>query len=180
MNLPVRPYIDLDLGYVSKSWVNSMRKEYPFHKMSRTAIDKYAERVRALVNVTNVLVATDPEDPATLYGFICYENTPFLGRHTPTLHYVCVANAFRKMGIATSLFNSAFRIREYRMHYTHITRSLKNAGLEKKWNLSDYDPYLIEGALFRESRDIDLRAVYANKIPGQGCYVGRAGGSPST
>lgn len=178
MHFPVRPLIPVDIGYITKTWVSSARREYPYRNMSKLAIKKYAERVRALVEVSEVLVATDPEDPATLYGFICYENTPFLGKHTPTLHYIYVTDKFRRLGIATALFDAAFPVREPKMHYTHMTRSLRDAKLEKRWKLSDYDPYLIEGALFKDSRDIDARATYWSQIPGQGGPLGRTGGTP--
>lgn len=133
--------------------------------MNSDVIRKFGERVCALVSVSNTLIAHDPENDDIILGFITFESGLYLGQHKPTLHYVYVRRRFRKIGIASQLFQEAFPSEQAPIAYTHLTRSIKDAKLKEKWNLGEFDPYLIEGALFRESKCIDAKAIYWKNIP---------------
>ena len=162
---PIRKLRPTDVAYIADSWVRSCRSQYPISEMPAKVIKKFGERVCALVSVAEVLIAHDPQNDDVIYGFICYEKGLFLGQNTPTLHYIYTRRDFRKLGIASALFQAAFKDEQAPIAYTQLTRSIKNASLKEKWNLGDFDPYLIEGALFRESHSIDTRAIYWQHIP---------------
>lgn len=174
MNWKTRKYRPTDLSYISDSWVRSCRSQYPFSAMSTDAIRKFGERVCALVSVSETLVCHDPDNEDIIYGFITYEKGLYIGRNIPTLHYIYVRRNFRKLGIASTLFQEALGQEQAPIAYTHITRSLKDGNLIQKWQLGDFDPYLIEGALFRESKSIDARAIYWQHLP---CIAHPAGGA---
>ena len=135
--------------------------------MSSEAIDKYSERVEALIETTVTIVACDPINEDVIYGFACGETGRYLGVESPTLHYVFVRKPFRSNGLGTSLVHTLFPNGE-QLIYTHITKAIHHAKLEKKWNLCKYDPYFIEGALYSRARNFDKRALQRS----YGCAVG--------
>lgn len=168
MNWPTRPLKSTDKNFVTKTWVEQLRwRQYPFCEMSQDAISKLSVRIRSLVDVAKLIIACDEKDDDVIYGFICYEDGPYLGNDTPTLHFVWTRNKLRRNGVANILLSQAFGKDHGPLHYTHITKALNNGNLKKKWRLKNYDPYLIEGALFRDARKIDTRAIYWSQIPGQ-------------
>lgn len=163
---PIRAIKPSDKNYITKTWVMSLRSQFPFSEMSNDAISKFSARIRALIGVAEVCVVYDSKNEDVVYGFCCYETGLYLGRNIPTLHFIWTRKALRQNGVATSLIGHAFPERPV-LHYTHITRHLNNGNLRKKWRLESYDPYLIEGALFRDAKNIDARAIYWAQIPGQ-------------
>ena len=158
MELPIRPVRPTDHNYIIKSWVMSLRGQFPFSKMSADAICKYSRRVEALLDTAVTIVACDPDNPDVVYGFACGETGRYLGVDSPTLHYVWVRKPFRRNGFATSLVHTLFPDGE-QLIYTHITKVIHHAKLEKKWNLCNFDPYYIEGALYAKARNLDKRAI---------------------
>ena len=174
---PTRSLKATDKNYITKSTVMSLRGQFPFSEMCPDAISKFSARIRALIDTADVLIAPDPEDLNLIYGFICFEKGLYLGKDIPTLHYVWTRKAMRRNGIASTLINTAFGEDHGSLHYTHITRFLNNGNLRKKWQLTKYDPYLVEGALFRDAKQIDVKAIYWSQIPGQ---VGASKGARTT
>jgi len=157
-DIPIRPARRGDKNYIIKSWVRSMRGQFPYSKMSSGAIRKYAKRVEALIATTITLVACDPEDGDVVYGFVCGESGRYLGVESPTLHYVWVRKQFRQNGIGTALVRTIFPNSEP-LTYTHITKAVHYANLEEKWNLRNFDPYFVEGALYSRARNFDTGAL---------------------
>lgn len=158
MEIPIRPARPGDRNYIIESWVLSLRKQFPFNKMSADTLAKYSERVEALIGKAITIVACDPVNPDVVYGFACGESGKYLGVESPTLHYVRVRKKFRRLGIGTSLVSTLFPNGE-QLAYTHITKVIHHAKLEDRWNLKTYDPYYIEAALYDRARDFDERAL---------------------
>jgi GNAT superfamily N-acetyltransferase len=155
--IPIRPARPGDRNYIIKSWVRSISGQFPFSRMSPTAINKYSKRVESLIDTAITVAACDPQNDDVVYGFACGESGAYLGVESPTLHYVWVRKPFRQRGIGTSLVRTIFPNGEP-LIYTHITKAIHNANLEKAWNLSEYDPYYVEGALYSRARALDARA----------------------
>ena len=126
--------------------------------MSQNAISKYSKRVKALLSSTATVVACDPVKDDIVYGFACGETGKYLGVEAPTLHYVWVRNKFRRHGLGTALVRTMFP-KDGPLIYTHITKAVQYAKLKKKWHLSEYDPYYVEGALYSKARNLDFGAV---------------------
>lgn len=163
MNLPIRPMQAGDRSYIIKTWVLSLRSQFPFSEMCSDAIAKYSKRVESLLDTADVLVACDTERPDLVYGFICYEQGKYLGVDAPTLHFIHVRYKFRENGIASQMFYTAFPKHED-VTYTHITKALHYAKLKEKWKLRHYDPYYIEGALYSQARKLDAKAMYRDGL----------------
>ena len=163
MDIPVRKMEPGDRSFIIRSWVTSMRAQYPFSAMSRSAIAKYSKRVEALIGIANVLVACDEINPDVVYGFIVYEDGEYLGRDSPTLHMIWVRKKFRNLGIGTHLMFSAFPTLP-KIIFTHHTKDITRANLKEKWNLEEYDPYYIEGALYVQARKFDAKAICWNEL----------------
>ena len=162
MNFPIRKMRDGDRGYVIKSWVLSLRSQFPYSEMCSDATAKYSKRVEALIDTADVLIAHDPTSEDLIYGFICYEQGKYLGVDAPTLHYVYTRRSFRKNSIANQLFAAAFPGKQA-ITYTHLTKAIHHAKLKEKWNLQSYDPYYVEGALYSRARQLDAKAIYRDK-----------------
>lgn len=167
MNWPVRPIKPTDKNFITRSWIMSMRGQFPVSQLSKEAVSKFSARVRALVDVANVAVVCDPKNEDVIYGFCCYETGLYLGKDIPTLHYIWTRRAMRRNGIGQFLMEYCFGKALPPIHYTHTTRYLGYGKIKQKWSLKHYDPYLIEGALFRDAKKIDIRAIYWSQIPCQ-------------
>jgi hypothetical protein len=152
-----------DRNYLIKSWVMSIRSQFPFSEMSSTAIAKYAKRVEALLGVADTLVACDPKNEDVVYGFVCYEAGEYLGRQAPTLHYVWTRKQFRRLGVAGQMVREALP-GAAKIIYTHYTKEITRARLKEKWNLGEFDPYFVEGALYSKARNFDARAIYRGEL----------------
>jgi ribosomal protein S18 acetylase RimI-like enzyme len=131
--------------------------------MSSGAIAKYSKRVEALVGIAKVVVACDPKNEDVIYGFIVYEEGEYLGRDAPTLHMVWVRKKFRQLGIGSQLLCNAFA-GNMPLIYTHHTKDITRAKLKEKWNLVEYDPYYVEGALYVQARKFDAKALYWSEL----------------
>jgi hypothetical protein len=159
-----RPYRPTDAPYIIKSWVRSLEKQFPYSEMSPAAVGKMAKRIEALLAISACVVACDPVNDDVIYGFACGSCGRYLGVEAPTLHYVWVRRGqsgtpgFRHNGIGTALVKKLFPSNEA-IIYTHITKAIHHAGLKEKWNLKQYDPYFIEGALYAEARSLDAYAA---------------------
>lgn len=136
-----------------------MARQFPFSEMSDNAIAKYSQRVSALLDTAVTVVACDPENDDVIYGFACGEGGAYLGVDSPTLHYVMVRHPFRRRGIGTMMVRALFP-QAVPIIYTHITKAIHNANLKARWNLYEYDPYYVEGALYSKARHFDAGAIF--------------------
>jgi hypothetical protein len=90
--------------------------------------------VEGILDVSQVVLAVNPDDHAEVYGFICYDNS--------TLHYAYTKYKFRKLGIAASLIDSVGGFKQFQVT-SHLPRNW--AEVFTKYGLV-YDPYLTKGA----------------------------------
>lgn len=148
-----------------------MCKQFPFSEMSENAVAKYSKRVEALLATAITVVACDPVNDDVIYGFACGESGSYLGVESPTLHYVMVRHNFREHGIGTRLVRTIFPDGAP-LIYTHITKAIHHANLKSKWNLVEFDPYYVEGALYSKARNLDAGAVLRPRQHTGGAVVG--------
>jgi hypothetical protein len=115
--------------------------------MARAKLEK---RIDHLVSGTSsVTVAADPEDEDVIVGWAV---------HDPgVLHYIWVKYNLRKHGFGTILFNFLFP--DAPPLHTFLSRNIRKYGLDKKWGLHHYDPYLIEDLMFSAALRFDTEAV---------------------
>lgn len=96
-----RPAEAGDVGYIVHSWLESYHKGNPL--MRQVRFHRYKEpqrrRIHELLGRSHVICACDAEFPDTLYGWACGEKV----ESTPFLHYVYVAQLWRREGIARTL-----------------------------------------------------------------------------
>jgi hypothetical protein len=100
----IRPAQGDDLRFIFGTWLNSMWQRYHNTKSGLSKSNFFAEYPRTIDYIlddenTRVSVASDPEEPSVIYGYIVYNYT--------CIFAVFVKGAFRKWGIGTSLYNYA-------------------------------------------------------------------------
>lgn len=104
-NWNIREAKGKDLSFIYSTWVNSYRYGSSLGKSCRNSIffPEYNRIVDAILEKprTKILVATTPEDPDTILGYLVHD--------PDVIHYVFVKEVFRKMGIARSLFHQSGR-----------------------------------------------------------------------
>lgn len=94
-----RPY---DLPFVLSSWMQSHREEGANALMDNDAYFAAVKpRLIEILSRSPVLVASNPEDPWQVYGWIAAE--------PDVLHYVYVKSVYRKFGIGRQLFDAVGR-----------------------------------------------------------------------
>jgi GNAT superfamily N-acetyltransferase len=128
----VRPVATGETDFVYSSWLNSY-EDSPFARGIRKSI--YFDRQRRLINSISarggkLLVATHPEAPDAVLGWVCVEEPDFV-------HYVFVKQAWRRMGVASLLLEQA----SARFKYTHRTAVGESFVLKRFPGAGVYDPY---------------------------------------
>lgn len=109
MSIAFRSIEPRDRPFVISTWETSYRRAHTsgaipmvlWADIMRGVVEHYVDRPHTLT-----IVAHNPDDPdpiADLYGFICCEPD----EHPPIVYYVYVKEAYRKQGIARSLFHAA-------------------------------------------------------------------------
>jgi GNAT superfamily N-acetyltransferase len=82
------------------------------------------------------LVATDPADPATIYGYLVFERIEGIF----VLHYVYVKHTFRAMGVMRQLMAATEQDFKLAGLFSHMTEIMERLAL--KYNLV-YHPYIL-------------------------------------
>lgn len=135
---PTRRMTDNDKNFILSSWIKHARSIYPFKWLSRDGTALYKARVECLVSTLGATVAVDPVDPTVIYGWICFA--------PGVLHMTWCRWPFRRNYVCTQLVRDTFQGQP--VLYTHYAPSIEEFKLEKKWNLAEYQPSLIEAQLF--------------------------------
>lgn len=95
-----RPLSAEDINFFYNSWLVSYR-----NTLQNLAISNpiYYQTQKEVIHncITNgdVIMACDPEDHNSLFGFICYEGN--------VVHYIYVKYPFRRLGVANELLKKA-------------------------------------------------------------------------
>ncbi len=140
-NIPIaiRDGVPEDVSFIFSSWLKSYRggggmlQRHVDNTIYFTEQHKLVER---LLKRCVVKIATDPADPATIYGYIVYEHLDGI----LTMHYGYVKQTFRAMGVLRQLLKSFDHDWNGAGLYTHST--IIAARLSLKYNLV-YHPYIL-------------------------------------
>lgn len=130
MELHFRKIETDDTSLIYSAWLKSYRG-LPYGRTMTTSIffDGHKKVVEGILDVSEVLLAVNPEDHAEVYGFICYNND--------MLHYAYTKYKYRKLGIATSLMNKVGGIAQFTLT-SHLPRNWSE--IFTKYGLA-YNPY---------------------------------------
>jgi len=128
----LRPATPDDHALIFRSWLKSYKVGGDWPRLTRG--EDYFPRWKAVVahllDSATTLVAVDPEEPDSIFGFLCFDqraNTP------PRLHYAYVLREWRRMHVFRRLMDAAGLVRDgvVATHWTYDLGSLRAAG----WNL---------------------------------------------
>jgi GNAT superfamily N-acetyltransferase len=108
-----------DDNFILDSWCGSYRHNIVFGAIPKDIYFKhYRKFTVAILSISSVLVACNPNDEDQIYGFCVYR---FKG-DLPILSYVFIKQAFRRFGIAEALI---LGVSEESKVITHIMPSLE-------------------------------------------------------
>lgn len=143
----LRPATAEDGKFIASSWLNSFQSAYHVKRMSsETYYSNHRGLITSLVDRGVVTVACDPQDPWTIWGWGCHE---YRGS-VLVAHYVYVKNAFRSLGVGSTLFSSFLRADTDSVLWTHDTKVSRSflKGLRESETLpasvsAEYNPYVM-------------------------------------
>ncbi len=137
----IRPALPSDIAFIYATWLRSYRKDSLIGANCGTDIyfQSYARIMDGLLASpkVEVLIAALKEDEDIIIGYLVAE--------PGVLHYVFVKDAFRKLGVARSLYEASFPDTNFTTH-THWTRTASPIIQTLKL---DYNPFL----LFKQGED---------------------------
>jgi GNAT superfamily N-acetyltransferase len=135
--IAIREAQEGDIPFLFSSWLKSFRSGLMPKKVDNTIFfsehHKLAER---LLKRSKTLVATDPADPATIYGYLVFERIEGIF----VLHYVYVKHTFRAMGVMRQLMAATEQDFKLAGLFSHMTEIMERLAL--KYNLV-YHPYIL-------------------------------------
>ncbi|MEZ0209216.1 MAG: hypothetical protein ACAH17_03525 [Candidatus Paceibacterota bacterium] len=137
MPIAIRDAQEGDIPFIFSSWLKSFRPGLVCRHVDNTIY--YAEHhkvVEKILKRATCLVATDPADPATIYGYLVFERIDGI----LTIHYSYVKHTFRAMGVLRQLLKSFEHDWNNAGLFTHST--ILGARLSLKYNLV-YHPYIL-------------------------------------
>lgn len=106
----IRPIDSNDIPYVVSTWIHSFQSSATVHKRYGKDIQTYEKEWRPfiedLLSISQCNVATAPDDPSTILGYIVF--MPL----TAELHYCYVRHSLQHFGIATQLLEG-FNLNEW-------------------------------------------------------------------
>jgi len=117
-------------NFVLNSWLRSLRASDCFYRRIDANIffDNHETLITKCLERTSVLVATPADHPSLVIGYIVFDDQGF--SDSVTVHYCYVKSDYRKMGIATLLFDHVSKDRHVIL--THDAGELPN---------TTYNPY---------------------------------------
>ena len=140
MDWQIRPGEIGDAHLVFSSWCLTTRAEQPYRWMSTEAFAFYRTRIELLVHHVGFSVVYDRVDPTLIYGWACGQ--------PGKLYMVWVRKKFRKMGMGSTLVQHVSG--DSAKQYTFSVRELHTFGLVSKWQLTEYNPFIIDETIFPE------------------------------
>ena len=124
-----------DLPFIYSTWVDSFRYDSSLGKSCRNSIffPNYNQVVDHILTQpdTEVLVSVKPDSDETIFGYLVHQGSVF--------HYAFTKEAFRKRGIAKSLFLHAGGVPE--STFTH--RTFEFDPIFKKHVTLLYNPFIL-------------------------------------
>lgn len=138
-NLPVevRALIETDIAFIFSSWLKAFRNSKFATEINQNVyFSEQHKLVEKLLGRAQTLVIGAANDPATVYGYICYEYIQGIF----VLHFAYVKHDFRTLGLFKQLMAHTNHDFNTLGMYTHRIRG--GYVLEDKYNLI-YSPYLL-------------------------------------
>jgi GNAT superfamily N-acetyltransferase len=137
LQIKIRPALEVDAPFIFNSWLRSFRENGLARPVNNEIY--YSEQhklIEKLLKRCTVSVACDPNDPTSIYGYICHEKIDGIF----VLHYVYVKHPFRSLGLAKTLLLETKHNTDHAALYTHTTAAAVK--LQQKFNML-YHPYLL-------------------------------------
>ncbi len=133
-----RPYVNDDIPFIQNSWGTSYYKGASYHHYINPkefhAFHRPIREAFFLRPTTAVVLCVSKEDQGLIMGWIAVEK-PTSGPGI-VIHYLYVKQAFKNLGIASSLLNSVTI--ETPVIYTHITERAQRMMRNSKKRFNDY------------------------------------------
>lgn len=125
----IRPANKDDIPFIYATWLNSYYHDSWARSVKKTIyFDNYKHVIDQLLQDSEVKVACLPENTNVILGFLVEQLN--------IVHYCFVKEAFRRMGVAKSLFDHE------KAYITHITRSFSPI-LRDHEETFTYNPFIL-------------------------------------
>lgn len=133
----IRALIDSDLPFIFNSWLKAFRNSKFAAEINQNIyFSEHHKLIERLLKRGKTLVVGAAGDPATVYGYINYEEVQGIF----VLHFAYIKHDFRTLGLFKELMKATKHDFSGAGMFTH---KLKSASiLEHKWNLL-YSPYIL-------------------------------------
>jgi hypothetical protein len=136
--IKLRAALEADAAFIFNSWLRS----YRFGDLAKNCdnavyFSEHHKLIEGLLKRCKTVIACASDNPADIYGYICYEQVEGI----LVMHYCYVKHSFRNMGIARELMVEAGHDRNQSAAlFTHFTEPCRK--LQAKLNLV-YHPYIL-------------------------------------
>ena len=136
--ISIREATPEDLSFIFSSWLKSFRSGLICKHVDNTIyFSEHHKVIERLLKRSTTVMACDPNDPATIYGYLCFDRVEGI----LVVHYAYVKQTFRGMGVLRQLLKS---IEGHDWNgaglFSHST--LISSRLSLKYNLV-YHPYIL-------------------------------------
>ena len=143
----LRPATVEDGKFIASSWLTSFQSAYHVKRVnSQTFFHEHRKLITTLVDRGEVTIACDPIDPWTIWGWGCHEHRGSVC----VAQYVYTKNAFRSLGVGSTLVSSFLRPETESLIWTHDTkasraflRGLRESGTLPEDLPAEYNPYVM-------------------------------------
>lgn len=109
------PFKD-DISFIYATWLNSLYTDSWMRSIRKSVyFDNYKKVLDRILLRAKITIACKPDDPTVIFGYLISE--------PGIVHYSFVKDAFRKLGVAKSLYKHVFPNGE-KPEITHKTRCL--------------------------------------------------------
>lgn len=137
LNVRVREGYPEDAPLIFSSWLKSFKDKGLSKLVVREVyFSEQHKLIERLLKTAKTLIACDPKDAASIYGWLCYEEVEGVF----VLHYAYTKNSFRSLGIFEALLKETGHDTKNASLYTHWTPNA--ASMEQKFNML-YHPYIL-------------------------------------
>lgn len=135
--IAIREAQEGDIPFIFSSWLKSFRSGLMNKEVDNTIyFSEHHKLTERLLKRSTTLMAVSPDDPATIYGYICFEKIEGLF----VLHYVYVKHTFRAMGVMRQLMKATGQDFKTAGLFSHMTKIFERLSL--KYDLI-YHPYIL-------------------------------------
>ncbi len=132
MNLDFRDANRDDVGFITSTWLNNLWNSKYYKCMKKSVfMEEHHQAIRSRMASFSCIVACDPTDPYTIFGYIVYSK--------PNVVQFCyVKGVFRKLGIGKMLLNQAFGESISEIEISHLTDHAKKLMQNHPINFNPY------------------------------------------